>query len=245
MIYLHKIAPLFVMPIATLVISLFLCIYFNKNKVAYLILIIFYTISTPLFSDYFIKLVEGDFFPSQTETINEADAIVVLSGMLRIEEYGDTYKIEWMDADRFFGGISIYNAKKSNKIIFTGGKAPFNRTELSEGEILKEYAISYGVNAKDIFVTSDVLNTFEESRAVSEVLGKNKNIILVTSAFHMKRAKALFEKRGFNVAPFKVDFKSPHKIKLTLINLLPSAHSLSKTELGFRELLGRFYYSLF
>ena len=93
------------MPIATLVISLFLCIYFNKNKVAYLILIIFYTISTPYFSDYFIKLVEGDFFPSQTENINEEDAIVVLSGMLRIEEFGDTYKVEWGDADRFFGGI--------------------------------------------------------------------------------------------------------------------------------------------
>lgn len=233
------------MPIATLVISLFLCIYFNKNKVAYLILIIFYTISTPYFSDYFIKLVEGDFFPSQTENINEEDAIVVLSGMLRIEEFGDTYKVEWGDADRFFGGISLYNARKSKKIIFTGGKAPFNKIKLSEGEILKEYAINYGVNAKDILVTRDVINTFEESRAVSEVLGKNKNIILVTSAFHMKRAKTLFEKRGFNVTPFKVDYKSPHKIKLTLIDLLPSAHSLSKTELGFRELLGRFYYSLF
>ena len=181
------------MPIATLVVLLFLCIYFNKKKVAYLVLIVFYTISTPFFSDYFIKLVEGDSIPSQIESINQVDAIVVLSGMLRIEEFGDTYKVEWLDADRFFGGISLYKARKSNKIIFTGGKAPFNRTKLSEGAILKEYAISYGVNAEDILVTKDVLNTFEESRAVSEVLDQNKNIILVTSAFHMKRAKTLFE----------------------------------------------------
>ena len=233
------------MPIATLVVLLFLCIYFNKKKVAYLILIVFYTISTPFFSDYFIKLVEGDSIPSQIESINQVDAIVVLSGMLRIEEFGDTYKVEWLDADRFFGGISLYKARKSNKIIFTGGKAPFNRTKLSEGAILKEYAISYGVNAEDILVTKDVLNTFEESRAVSEVLDQNKNIILVTSAFHMKRAKTLFEQRGFNVTAYKVDYKSPQKIKFNLINVLPSAHSLSKTELGLRELLGRFYYSLF
>jgi uncharacterized SAM-binding protein YcdF (DUF218 family) len=94
-------------------------------------------------------------------------------------------------------------------------------------------------------VTGEVLNTFEESAAVLDLLGENKNIILVTSAFHMKRAKGLFEKKGFNVTAFKVDYKTPPVVKLNFIDFLPNAYSLSITEIGFRELLGRLYYGLF
>ena len=47
---------------------------------------------------------------------------VVLGGILNIIEFRDQYNIEWDDPDRFFGGIELYEAKKSNKIIFTGAK---------------------------------------------------------------------------------------------------------------------------
>ena len=33
------------------------------------------------------------------------------------------------DADRFFKGIELYNSFKSDKIVFTGGKSPFNKTQ--------------------------------------------------------------------------------------------------------------------
>ena len=62
-----------------------------------------------------------------------------------------------------------------------------------------------GVLEENIIVTKDVLNTYDESLAVSEVLGENKTVILVTSAFHMKRAKLLFEKQNLKIIPYKVD----------------------------------------
>ena len=115
----------------------------------------------------------------------------MLGGILEINEFGNQYNVEWGDADRFFGGIELYEAKKSNVLVFTGAQKPFNRTKLSEGEILKKYAIKYGVSAEDIFVTGEVLNTFEESVAVLDLLGEKKNIILVTSAFHMKEQRLI------------------------------------------------------
>ena len=121
---------------------------------------------------------------------------------------------------------------------------PYNLTKQSEGDVLKKYAIKYGINADDILVTRDALNTFEESQAVKELLGENKSIILVTSAFHMKRAKKLFEQKGFNVTAYKVDYKTSPRVNLNLIDLIPSASSLYKTEIAFREILGRFYYNL-
>ena len=244
MIYLHKILPLFVMPLILLFLSIFLGTYFKKKKVIYSSLVLFYIISTPFFSENFFKVVEGQYIKLEIEKINEVDAIVVLGGSIRINEIKNKYNIEWGDADRFFGGLKLYKEKKSKQIVFTGGKMPYNLTKLSEGDILKKYAIEYGINAEDILVSRDALNTLEESEAVQELLGENKSIILVTSAFHMKRAKKLFQQKGFNVTAYKVDYKTAPKVKVNFINLIPSASSLYKTEIGFREILGRLYYSL-
>ena len=242
MIYLHKILPLLVMPLMVLFLSIFLGTYFKKKKVIYSSLVLFYIISTPFFADNFFKVVEGQYNKLQIEKINEVDAIVVLGGSLRINELKSNYNIEWRDADRFFGGLKLYKEKKSKQIVFTGGKMPYNLTKLSEGDVLKKYAIEFGINADDIHVTKEALNTFEESEAVQQLLGENKNIILVTSAFHMKRAKKLFEQKGFNVTAYKVDYKTTPSVKVNFLNLIPSASSLSKTEIALREILGRLYY---
>ena len=146
------------------------------------------------------------------------------------------------DPDRFFKGIELYNSFKSDKIVFTGGKSPFNMTAVSEGSVLKNYALKYGV-LEDIIVTKEVLNTYDESLAVSEVLGENKTVILVTSAFHMNRAKLLFEKQGIKTIPYKVDFKCSINSKLYFIDFIPSSDALKTTEIALREVLGRIYYS--
>lgn len=226
-------------------IVLFICIKKGYRKLAYILMLLFYISSTPIFSNFLFKKVEGEYQYQAMENIKNADAIVVLSGMLSINEIENSFKAEWGDADRFFGGIDLYNAKKSKTLVFTGGKNPYNETTISEGQILKEYAINYGVFEEDIRVTKGVLNTYDESLAVSELIGKNKRIILVTSAYHMKRAKYLFEKQGFFVIPYKVDFKVMPNRELHFIDILPSAIDLKRSEVALREILGRLYYWVF
>lgn len=245
MIYLHKILPLFFMPIMLLLVAMFICIKKGYKKLSYVFLALFYISATPVFSNFLFKRVEGEYLYQNMEAIENVDAIVVLSGMLRINEFENSIKIEWEDIDRFFGGIDLYKAKKSNTLVFTGGKSPYNITHISEGEILKDYAIKFGVCEQDIRVTKEVLNTYEESLAVAELIGKNKTILLVTSAYHMKRAKGLFEKQGVFVIPYKVDFKVPPKPNFYLIDILPSAIYLKRTEVALREVLGRLYYEVF
>jgi len=69
-------------------------------------------------------------------------------------------------------------------------------------------------------------------------------IILVTSAFHMPRARVLFEKEGFEVIPYPVDFKSLNPDSHTFMDYLPNGQSLAKIELGLREVMGRLFYWL-
>ena len=244
MIFLHKILPLFVMPTFLFLILITISAYKGFQKIIYFTILIFYVLSTSVFSNFIMKEVEGKYYYPNLKGVTKADAIVVLSGMMRINEFENNHILEWGDIDRFFKAIELYFSKKSNTIIFTGGKSPYNITKISEGDVLKQYAIKFGVKMNDILVTKEVLNTAEESIAVKNLIGIKKSIILVTSAFHMKRAKSIFEKKGFKVIPYKVDYKTPPNLSLNFIDFLPSSSGLRRTEIALRELLGRLYYSL-
>ena len=85
-------------------------------------------------------------------------------------------------------------------------------------------------------------NTEDEAVAVKELISPNKRIILVTSAYHMNRAKRLLEKQGFIVITYKVDYKDSRNNTTTLMDLLPSARNFELTEIGIREIIGRIFY---
>ena len=245
MIFLHKISPLFVMPLMIYLIIIILGTKKENKNIIYISSFIFYIVSTPIFSNLIMKKVEGEYYYRSINEIEQVDAIVILSGMMRINEFEDDYIVEWGDIDRFFKGIRLYDLNKSNLIIFTGGNNPYNKTKISEGKVLENFAIKYGVKKEDIVITKDVLNTSDEARAVHDLIGNKKTIILVTSAFHMKRAKSLFERQKINVIPYKVDYKTPPSLEFNFIDFLPSSQGLRKTEIAFREIIGRLYYSIF
>lgn len=79
--------------------------------------------------------------------------------MLEINEVGDSTYIEWGDPDRFFGGIALFKADKAQKLVFTGGKMPWDNAKKTKGEILKGYAISNGIPSEKILVKKDVDHT--------------------------------------------------------------------------------------
>ena len=108
--------------------------------------------------------------------------------------------------------------------------------------MLKEYAVSNGIPSEKIFVTKDVENTADEAVAVKELISPSKKIILVTSAYHMYRAKHLYEKQDFIIIPYKVDYKIGGYFKITLMHFLPSANNLELAEIGIREIFGRLFY---
>ena len=244
MIYLHKILPIFILPIMIVIIVILIGLIRNKKKLIYIAIGVLYIISTPIFSNNFFKLVEGSEYRKPLSAIDSADAIVVLSGMLEINEVEDSTYVEWGDPDRFFGGIALFKAGKAQKIVFTGGKMPWDKDKKTEGEVLKEYAISNGIPSDKILVSKDVENTADEAVAVKELISPSKRIILVTSAYHMYRAKRLFEKQGIEIIAFKVDYKVGRNKEIVIMDILPDAVSLKITEMGIRELIGRLYYIL-
>lgn len=112
MIYIHKILPIFLLPIMLTIIEILIGLFKNKKKIIYIAIGVLYIISMPIFSNNFFKIIEGDEYKKPLDLINSADAIVVLSGILAINEIGDSTYIEWGDPDRFYGGIDLFKVAK-------------------------------------------------------------------------------------------------------------------------------------
>ena len=243
MIYLHKILPLIFSPLMLVIGLIVLGIIFNLRKFSLVGIIVLILSSLPIISNKFIAYLEKDYQPIEIADVENVDAIVVLSGMIRVIGDEENLKYEFTDSvDRFFAGLDLFNNNKSPILILTRGKMPWS-LGIAEGEYLKELAIKYGVSEENIILTDEVQNTDQEAKAIKKILTENAKIILVTSAFHMPRAEKVFKAANINVIPFPVDFQSS-KLKTTIMDFIPSAVSLFDTSHFVREMIGRLYYNL-
>ena len=244
MIYFHKILPLLFSPLFLIISLIILGLILNSKKISLTGIAILIIFSVPIVSNKLLAYLESDYELIKPSKVESADAIVVLSGMVSTIKTKDGLEYEWgSGVDRFFTGIDLFNLNKAPTLIFTGGKLPWS-IGVPEGEFLKKEAIKLGIPKKDILITENVENTDQEAKAIKKLLSTdNPKIILVTSAFHMPRAKLVFEAAGINVIPSPVDFIIGAE-KLTFMNLIPSASSFANTSFFVREMIGRTYYNL-
>ena len=244
MIYLHKFLPLIASPLFFVLIVILIGTYLKSKKISFFGLLFLIFCSLPIISNKLIFFLEKDYSRKEISNVSKADAIVVLSGMVSTIKTNGKISYEFNNAvDRILSGIDLFKEDKASFLILTNGKMPWS-IGIPEGEYLKDFSIKYGIPEKKILLTDNVQNTDQEAKDVAKLLNTNKaTIILVTSAFHMPRAKKVFEAANIKVIPFAVDFKTLIK-KITIIDFIPSANSLKDTSHFFREMIGRLYYNL-
>ena len=245
MIYLHKILPLLFSPLFFIISLIIIGIILKSKKTSFAGIIILIICSLPIVSGKLIAYLESDYELNKPSTVATADAIVVLSGMVNTIKNKNGLHYEWGDAvDRIFAGIDLFKLNKAPTLILTRGKLPWS-IGVPEGEYLRDVAIKLGVPKKNILLTENVENTDQEAKAIKKLFSiDNPKVILVTSAFHMPRAKTVFEAAGLNVLPFPVDFKNGSSKKLTFMSFIPSASSFNQTSFFVREMIGRTFYKL-
>ena len=244
MIYLHKVLPLLASPLFLVVILVLWGSLYRSRRAGLAAVGILIVCSLPVLSNKLISYLERDYSLVPPASAKTADAIVVLSGMVRTIDGANGLEYEWGEAsDRIFAGIDLIKENKAPALVLTGGKLPWSVGK-PEGEYLRDIAEKLGISSDVILLTENVQNTDQEAKAVTKLLNKEvPNIILVTSAFHMPRAQKVFEAAGIVVSPFPVDFLSGAE-KTTLMHFIPSAEAFSDTSFFVREVIGRLYYKL-
>jgi len=183
---------------------------------------------------------EVDAFPN-------ADLIVLLSGGMGANTNISPYAEMYMGADRVWQAARLYNAGKASRIVLTGLESKGSTVPL-----LKDL----GVPEEAILVDNYSENTEENAKYTIELL-RNANVLvgdvkpkvlLVTSAFHMKRSLLLFQKYapGLEIIPAPSDFEvlAGADAAVSISAFLPDAGALSRTTVHVRELIGYWGYKL-
>ena len=171
------------------------------------------------------------------ETFPDADAIVLLGGSMGIETNMSSYADMATSADRVWQAVRLYKAGRASKIIATGDYAKGTTLPLLKDFGVGEEAVSF----------VDARTTEEEAKGV-EKLGYKK-ILLVTSAWHMKRARLMFKKYapGIEVVCAPADFENTFMATKTSFfkAILPDPNVFYLNSVAFHEWVGIVGYSIF
>ena len=243
---LSKLLPLLVLPLGAALVLLTLALVLRRRWLVVSALGVLWLFSTGLIAQLLWRVVEAPWQRRAADTAPRTDAIVVLSGGSHAAP-GAARIIEWDDPDRFLAGVALYKSKRAPLLLFTGGQNPFHPGLPPEGELYRSKAVALGVPRAAIAMTPVVRNTAEEAGAIRQLLPRPQpRVLLVTSAFHMQRARRLFERQGITVVPFPVDFKARASWSGSLwrdpLQWLPNSRSLDDSSRALRELLGRLVY---
>jgi uncharacterized SAM-binding protein YcdF (DUF218 family) len=113
-------------------------------------------------------------------------------------------------ADRVTHTVQLYKLGLIKKIIASGGSGRLIDTGEKEALDFKEAMVLMGIPRVDIITESDTRNTHESAVAVKKIIDglgiKADNCLLITSAFHMRRSLACYQKVGLQVDSFTTDF---------------------------------------
>ncbi len=247
-LFLHKLLPIFVAPLGMVVFFLLVCLRRPRRWPLVAALVALWAFGAPLVADAFLWTLESRYQPVDNAHCVQADAIVVLGGILRFPE-STIAPFEWSDcANRFEKGVDLLSAGKARYLVFTGAKFSASPAVPSEGELLRQIARRRGVPDAAILVTERVVNTATEAQAVKKLASERgwRRILLVSSAYHMPRAMMLFNRGGIEVVPVPSDFHvvgvGGWREQLSLIRFLPQGEGLFRSDTAAREYLGMCFY---
>jgi uncharacterized SAM-binding protein YcdF (DUF218 family) len=244
---LKKIITCAVVPPGCFIVPFLLFAVFLKKKsrfFALLLAVLFYFFSIQPASDMLLMPLEYTYKPPTLAEVKAGNAYVILGG--GVNDFAPDIDGEGTIGDvalqRLICAYRLYRIDKK-PIIFSGGKI-FERRP--EAEIAKRILLSLGVSEKDVFMEGKSRDTFENAQYVKELSEKHNinKVILITSAFHMKRSMLLFDKFFKGTIPCPTGYNTS-KTKYDLMSYLPNAGNLESIAIALKEYMGILFYKVF
>ncbi len=240
-LFFNKLLPVFVLPIGIVTILILLAAWKKWRWAAIVAGGVLLASSTGVVSNALLRSLENAYPARSIGSLNEADAVLVLGGIMSPGKEPGLIT-EWSEAvERFDAGVEIVQRGKARLLLFTGD------VRGSEGTALQREALERGVSREQVAVIGAVGNTADEAEQLKRFAAQRgiKRVLLVTSAWHMPRAMRLFKRAGVEITAFPVDYRALPNRALPYLDWIPNAGALGKTELALRECYGMAFYAVF
>jgi len=178
------------------------------------------------------------------ESYPSADLIVCLSGGMSANTNFSPYGELHFGADRVRWAAKLYAAGKAPRIVLTG-------CESRESSLL--FLRELGVPESAVLIDNDSMNTEENAAFTARLLAKDgaatrPRVLLVTSAWHMRRSLLMFRKYApsLDVEASAADFEvlATRTGSLSFEDFLPGPGALSMNSVYLKEIVGYWGYRL-
>lgn len=195
-----------------------------------------YLCATGVFASFLMDLLERDFTPRAMSVIQPADAIVLLGGAMRGDTHMGTLPDLNQQADRLVAAVALYRMGKAPVLVLSGGGPAGDRPE---AEQMRDLLRVMGVPDSAMVLESRSRDTHDNAVYTADILQERgwRRVLLVTSAFHMRRAQAAFAAQGVDVTPAPTDYQRL-VTGSSWPGLTPGIKNLQRTTLAFHELIG-------
>ena len=210
----------------------------------------------PVVSDALLRQLEDQAAALTPASIPKADAVLVLGGGIRPAPTQDL-GVEVSEAgDRLLCGVRLWKQGTAPVLITSGARVSFQPNDpiAPEAVLSQQLAQELGVPASAVLLNDQARTTAEEAQRIKQLAAEQgwKQLILVTSAFHMPRALASFKRQSnLKIIPVACDYRldpqskdQPFSWQELMIDLIPSSDSLQQTTQVLKEHLGLLVYKL-
>jgi uncharacterized SAM-binding protein YcdF (DUF218 family) len=248
-----KLFTIFLMPFFWLFFSICLSCFAKTDKVR----------KKSIRFSFFVIMIFGNSFlaskimhwwePKPLDYANMAnfDIGVVLGGGIANEWKKPLNRIHFdHSADRLLQAFQLYKAGKIKKILISGGSASiFKRNnKRTDATISRDFLLKVGVPEADIIVEANSINTYENALFTKNVLIAKKlqkaKLLLITSAYHMARSEACFQKQGLEVVAFPAAYHSLNLDLWSFSSFVPAEESFGIWYDLFHEWFGTITYKI-
>ena len=250
-LFLSKLVPTFLYPLGLAIVFTVLALAFGRfhrsSRVALILaLVLLWLPSMPVTANLLALNWEAAYPPVAPANLPQADAIVLLGGLLdqplppRLEP--DLNQA----ADRLFEAARLFRAGKAPRVVVSAGNLPWNTIVSPEATWIEPMLGELGVPTDAITLESRSRNTRENAVFTASILHDKgwRTVLLVTSAAHMRRAMAAFRQASIEATAASADVRGSYPVYNSLLDFLPNADALSETSGVIKEMIGLVYYRL-
>ncbi|HWI81427.1 YdcF family protein [Ramlibacter sp.] len=194
--------------------------------------------SMPVASHALRGWLEAQAGPRTIDALPAAPAMVVLGGAMRgarppLRPDPDLGSA----ADRVWHAARLYRAGKAPLVVLSGGSA--RPGQAPEAQVMGQLLSELGVPATALATEPRSITTTENAAYTAQLLRQRHigRILLVTSALHMSRARALFERQGLEVIPAPTDYEVVQR-PFDLLQVVPDGEALEGSGRAIKEIVG-------
>jgi uncharacterized SAM-binding protein YcdF (DUF218 family) len=174
-----------------------------------------------------------------------ADAIVVFSGGAWPPTSREPYPVPLADTIQRTRHAAWLYSKFKVPVVACGGRFTYEPDAAPVAELMRELLMTWGVPESDIVLEEKGRSTFEQAMGAGKILQSRgaERVLVVTDAFHMRRADGMLRKLGITTQPAACGFRSmPSEVRWT--HFVPGDRALELTNDALREWAALAYYRL-